>query len=87
MENRSYIKQRLGAVKAQKLLAELDEDDILNPEDAIKRYYGGIDMDYMVELVGGDDMPAEEASESLLRTSVFSSSIRSKTSPLLKNAD
>jgi hypothetical protein len=38
MKNREYIKQVLGAVEAEKLLMELDEDDILNSKETIKLY-------------------------------------------------
>ena len=42
---------------SRKLLATLDEDDILHPEEALKRQELGIDIDYMVKHLGqqGDD--------------------------------
>lgn len=48
--NSALIEKRLG--KGGQLLAVLDEDDILNAEETIRREQMGIDIDFLVRHVG-----------------------------------
>jgi len=59
----------------------------LNPDDAIKRYKGGIDMDYMVGLVGGEYVPTTEGNEPINRFSGWDTSIKGVLNPLCVNSD
>ena len=60
MENKKKIKQKLGHEAGERLIAQLDEDDILNVDEALRRHKYGIDLDFLVGHVGGDFMGTQE---------------------------
>ena len=51
MKNMQYLQQRLGEQSGE-LIAQMDEDDILNPNEAIRRAQLGIDMKFLVKDCG-----------------------------------
>jgi hypothetical protein len=48
MNNSRLLQKKLG----DKTLAQLDEEDILHPEETLRSYRLGIDLDYLVRRVG-----------------------------------
>ena len=48
MRNVVVLEKSLGSEK----LAQLDEEDLLNPEEAIRREQLGIDINFMVKRLG-----------------------------------
>lgn len=48
MHNAYLLRKKLG----DKKLAQLDEDDILNPQETLRREKLGIDIDYLVKRLG-----------------------------------
>lgn len=60
MSNTHYLIEKLGAEVAAKVLPTLDEDDILNPDETLRRHKMGIDINYLVKYFGKGEMQTTE---------------------------
>ena len=83
--NRQIIIEALGNSVDQENLKKfhIDEDDLLNPKEAIARIKMGIDTDYLVRHIGGDNFEESFLTQLQDDNQEYTSSIASNNVPSL----